>query len=591
VAFLEGGMASERKERPGAEALPPLRPAAALREAFAQGYGARDLRRDAMAGLVVGIVALPLSMALAIAAGVPPQHGLYTAIVAGGVSALLGGSRTLVSGPTAAFVAILLPIATRWGLGGLVLASLMAGLILCVLGLARMGRLIRFVPNPVTTGFTAGIAVVIATIQLKDFFGLSPGPLGEHTPERVAGLIEAAGTARWQETVVGVATLALLIFWPRVTKRVPAPFVALAFVAAGAWLVKRWWPDFDVATIGSRFTYLADGVPQPGIPRTPPLFMLPWDLPGPGGAPLVLSFDLVRALAPAAFTIATLGAIESLLAAVVADAMAGHTHDPDAELLAQGTGNLLGAFFGGFAATGAIARTAANINAGGRSPVSAIVHALFLLAAVLLLAPLLAHVPMAALAAVLLMVAWKMSDARHFVHVLRIAPKSDVLVLLACFGLTVLIDMVVAVTVGVVLAALLFMRRMAELTGAEVYGGSDPAPHGPLPEGVLLYRIQGPLFFGAAQKAMRALDRTPVHVRAVILDVSAVPTIDVTGLVSLESAIEHLRRQHTAVLLAGLNPQPAHALEKAGLHPGNGISVSATVEEALEKAREVVAIY
>jgi SulP family sulfate permease len=541
---------------------------------------------------VVGIIALPLSMALAIAAGVPPQHGIYTAIVAGGVIALLGGSRTLVSGPTAAFVAILLPITSRWGLGGLVLASLMAGLILCVLGLARMGRLIRFVPNPVTTGFTAGIAVVIALIQVKDFFGLSPGPLGEHTPERVMALLEAAGTWRWQETSVGAAALALLILWPRVTRRVPSHVASLALVSVGVWAVRRWWPEFDVATIGSRFEYLEDGVAHPGIPRTPPAFVWPWDLPGADGAPIGLSYDLLRALAPAAFTIATLGAIESLLAAVVADAMAGHSHDPDAELLAQGTGNLLAGFFGGFAATGAIARTAANINAGGRSPVSAVVHALFLLAAVLLLAPLLAYVPMSALASVLLMVAWKMSDARHFGHTLRIAPKSDVLVLLTCFGLTVLVDMVVAVTVGVVLAAMLFMRRMAEITGAEVFGTADTTPHGPLPAGVVLYRINGPLFFGAAQKAMRALDRTPGDVRVVLLDLTAVPTIDGTGLVNLESTLEHLRHRHTAVILVGLHGQPAQALKKAGLLPGRGgLATCPTLEEGLTRAAEVVAIY
>lgn len=574
------------------DTLPPLRPGAALRQAFAEGYGGRDLRRDALAGLVVGIIALPLSMALAIAAGVPPQHGLYTAIVAGGVTALLGGSRTLVSGPTAAFVAILLPISQRFGVGGLVLASLMAGLILCALGLARMGRLIRFVPNPVTTGFTAGIAVVIALIQVKDFFGLSPGPLGEHTPERVAGLVEAAGTWQWQETTVGAAALALLVLWPRLTRKVPSHVASLTLVSLGAWAAHRWWPSFDVATIGSRFHYDVDGVSRPGIPQMAPAFVLPWDLPGPDGTPLGLSYELLRALAPSAFAIAALGAIESLLAAVVSDAMTGTTHDPDAELLAQGTGNVLGCFFGGFAATGAIARTAANVHAGGRSPVSAVVHAVFLLGAVLLFAPLLAYVPMAALAAVLVMVAWKMSDARHFLHTLRIAPKSDVLVLLACFSLTVLVDMVVAVTLGVVLAALLFMRRMAELTGAEVYGAEVATPHGPLPDGVLLYRINGPLFFGAAQKAMRALDRTPTNVRVVILDVSAVPTIDGTGLVNLESTLEHLRHRHTAVILLGLQGQPARALQKAHLVPGKGgVAVRETLEDALAQAREIMAIY
>jgi SulP family sulfate permease len=563
--------------------LPPLRPAVALRGALAEGYGSRDFKRDALAGVVVGIIALPLSMALAVAAGVPPQHGLYTAIVAGGVTALLGGSRTLVSGPTAAFVALLLPVAHAHGLGGLVLASLMAGGILCVLGLARMGRLIRFVPNPVTTGFTAGIAVVIATLQVKDLLGLSPGPSGEHFAERVGALWHALPGWNWHEAVVGGATLALLLLWPRVTRRVPPQVVALALVSAGVWFLSRGSAEWDVATIGSRFQHLVDGVAQPGIPRTAPAFVLPWEWPGPDGRPLGLSLDVVRALAPAAFAIAMLGAIESLLAAVVSDAMAGHTHDPDAELLAQGTGNLVGAFFGGFAATGAIARTAANVQAGGRSPVSAVVHAVFLLVAVLALAPWLAHVPMASLAAVLLLVAWKMSDARHFVRTLRIAPRSDVVVLLTCFLLTVWIDMVVAVTVGVVLAALLFMRRMAELTGAEVLGAADDRAPVDLPPDVLLYRIQGPLFFGAAQKAMRALDRVPGGaLRAVLLDVSAVPTIDVTGLVSLESALARLHDRGTRVLLVGLNAQPRQALARAGLAwKGSGLTSCATLDEAL----------
>ncbi len=505
------------------------------------------------------------------------------------MTALLGGSRTLVSGPTAAFVAILLPISARFGLGGLVLASLMAGVLLCLMGLFGMGKLIRFVPNPVTTGFTAGIAVVIATLQVKDFLGLTTGSLGEHTAERVGALINALPTWRWPEALTGGVTLALLLLWPRVNRRVPPQVVALVVVAVGAWWAKDLWPGFDVATIGTRFQHLVDGVAAPGIPQTPPMFGLPWNLPGPDGAPIGLSYEVLRALSGAAFAIAMLGAIESLLSAVVADAMAGHRHDPDAELLAQGTGNIAGAFLGGFASTGAIARTAANIHAGGRSPVAAVVHAVFVLVAVLAIAPLLAHVPMSALAAVLLVVAWKMSDIGHFLRSLRIAPKSDTLVLLTCFSLTVAFDMVISVTVGVVLAALLFMRRMAELTGAEVYGQGVPSPHGPLPEGVMLYRIAGPLFFGAAQKAMRALDRAPGQVRVAILDVTDVPSIDHTGLVSLESALARLHSQHTLVVLAGVRTQPARALARAGLLTRDGIASRDTVAEALDLARGLAA--
>jgi SulP family sulfate permease len=584
---------SPRRESfaPAPVPTPPLRPAAAMREALREGYTLRKLATDATAGVVVGIVALPLSMALAIAAGVPPQYGLYTAIVAGGAIALLGGSRTLVSGPTAAFVAVLLPITHHHGLGGLCLATLMAGAILFGLGAARLGRLIQFVPNPVTTGFTAGIAVVIAILQLKDFLGLTTGALPEHAIEKVGVLGEALGTARWPEWATGLFTLVVLIAWPRlVTRRVPGPVVALALAGVGAWALSRWVPGFAVDTIGSRFSYLADGVVQAGIPRTPPPFTLPWTLPGADGAPIGLSLELVRELVPSAFAIAILGAIESLLAAVSADALAGHSHDPDAELMAQGTGNLLAPFFGGFAATGAIARTAANVQAGGRSPVSAVVHSLFLLAAVLVLAPLLAHLPMASLAAVLLMVAWNMSDLKHLARVLRVAPRGDAIVLLSCFALTVAIDMVVAVVAGVMLAAMMFMRRMAELTGARVTEPSPNSRHGVVPPGVMLYEIGGPLFFGAAQKTTRALDRTPVEVKVVVLDLSAVPHVDATGLISLESALARLATQKVLVLVTGVQPGPEHALQRAGVRAKDGVlEFLPSLEDGLERARAVVA--
>lgn len=539
----------------------PLRPASALREALAAGYGLAELRADLLAGLVVGIVALPLSMALAIASGVPPQHGLYTAIVAGGLSALLGGSRTQVSGPTAAFVVLLAPISAQHGLGGLLVASAMAGLILIAMGLGRMGRLIQYIPLPVVTGFTAGIAVVIATLQLRDLFGLRVGALPDHYVERVTTLVRAAPTWRPAELAIGLLTLAVLLLWPRISRKIPSPLVALALAALLG-------PLLGVDTIGSRFQTVIDGRVVAGIPQLPPTPLLPWTLPGPDGAPLALSLDLLRALLPSAFAIAMLGAIESLLSAVIADGMTGTRHDPDAELLAQGTANLVAPFFGGFASTGALARTATNIRSGGRSPVAAMTHALVVLLAVVALAPLLARLPMAALAGLLLLVAWNMSEVRHFLHVLRVAPRSDIAVLLTCFALTILFDMVVSVSAGLVLASLLFMRRMAEISGARLAEdevGEATEERERLPVGAMHYEIRGPLFFGAAAKAMSALQASNGRARVLLLDMRHVPAMDATGLVNLETALQRLDQQGLLTVLVGVQPQPLGVLRKAGL--------------------------
>jgi SulP family sulfate permease len=565
---------------------------AALRGSLKEGYGRTDLRHDVLAGTVVGIVALPLSMALAIASGVPPQHGLYTAIVSGFVIGLLGGSRVQVSGPTAAFVVILAPITTRFGLGGLLLAGGMAGMLLVVMGVARMGQLIEFVPYPVTTGFTAGIAVVIATLQIKDLLGLATGPLPDHFLEKAGALARALPTWKAADLVVGLVTLAVLLAWPDRWKRVPAPLAALAVGALAAWAAARAWPGFDAATILTRFTYDAgDGVARAGIPRLPPLPLLPWHLPGPHGEPLALSFGLVYALLPSAFAIAMLGAIESLLSAVVADGMTGHRHDPDAELVAQGIGNLLAPAFGGIAATGAIARTATNVRAGARSPLAAAVHSLFVLAAVLLFAPLLAYLPMASLAALLLLVAWRMSESRHFVRLLRVAPRSDVIVLVACFLLTVIFDMTIAVTAGIVMAALLFMRRMAEVSGVTlVREGQHPALATPLPRGVVVYDLAGPLFFGAAQKAMSALRTVERRqVRVVVLDMEDVPALDATGLVALESLVADLNGAAIKVVLVGVQPQPLRAFVRAGWKDRKGrLRIFQSVEPGLAVARRTV---
>jgi SulP family sulfate permease len=566
------------------------RPGAALREALAEGYGARDLRRDLLAGVVVGIVALPLSMALAIASGVLPQYGLYTAIVAGGLIPLLGGSRTQVSGPTAAFVVLLAPVSARYGIAGLLLATLLAGAFQALFGVMRMGRLIEFIPHPVTTGFTSGIAIVIASIQLADVLGLRL-PVVESTPDRLVEVVRALPGWQWPELATAVATLLILVFWPRLTRRIPSPLVALAAAAAGAWLAARWYPGFDVATIGDRFTFDAGGgAVGRGIPGRLPTFQLPWALGGPDGQPLALSLGLVRDLVPPAFAIAMLGAIESLLSAVVSDGMAGTRHDPDAELLGQGLGNLVAPWFGGFAATGAIARTATNVRAGGRTPVAAVAHAAFVLLAMLALAPLLAHLPMAALAALLLIVAWNMAELDHVTQIIRVAPRSDALVLATCLLLTVVFDMVVAVTAGVLLAALLFMRRMAEISGTRLVAEGAPTPHGPVPAGVVMYEIAGPLFFGAAQKAMRSLHDIAGMAKVVVLDLAAVPAMDATGLVGLEAAVERLQHDRCQVILARVQPQPMEVLARASLDEKHaGVHFAPTLDGALDLAARLAA--
>ena len=569
------------------ESAPPApwpRPASALREVLAEGYTRKMLRSDLLAGAVVGIVALPLSMALAIASGVPPAHGLYTAIVAGALIPLVGGSRFQVSGPTAAFVVILSPISHRFGIGGLALASLLAGLLLFGMGVLRMGRYIEFVPYPVTTGFTAGIAVVIATLQIKDLLGLSVQAMPEHFVERAQAIARAVPTTHWPDLAIGLLTLLVLILWPRVSRRLPAPLVALVAGAGAAALAAWLVPGFEAATIASRFEYSVRGVVGHGIPQLPPLPLWPWKLPGPDGRPIGLSFGLVRELLPAAFAIAALGALESLLSAVVADGMTGRKHDPDAELMAQGTGNLVAPFFGGFAATGAIARTATNVRSGARSPIAALVHAIVVLLAVLLAAPVLGRLPMASLAALLLFVAWNMAELDHFAHMLKVAPRSDVAVLLTCFFLTVLFDMVVAVGVGVVMAALLFMRRMAEVSEVRLVDAHPLGLTRPLPKGVIAYEIAGPLFFGAAQKAMAALQSVDKGVRVVILDLRSVPMLDATGLVGLESAFERLHRSGVLVVIGGAQPQPLRAMARAGWSDRKGrISVYGSFDRAVEE--------
>ncbi len=584
-------MARTRYQNP--QEGPPLRdlPFAAIRAVWREGYSVAALRADLMAGLVVGIVALPLAMALAIGVGVPPQQGLYTAIIAGAVVAVLGGSRTQVSGPTAAFIVILAPVYTRFGLAGLLIAGVLAGLLLVGMGLLRFGKFIEFIPHPVTTGFTAGIATVIAFLQVKDLLGLQLVHVPEHFVERLQAMFAARATASGWELLVGAFTLALLLLLPRMTRRVPAPLIALPAAAVVAFVLSRFVDGVHLSTIASRFHSEVGGRLVDGIPQLPPLPLLPWLAPGPHGQALTVDLHTLRLLLPSAFAIAMLGAIESLLSAVVADGMAGTRHDPDAELLALGVGNIVTPFFGGIPATGAIARTATNIRSGARSPIAAVVHAVTILAAVLALAPALGYLPMSALAALLLLVAWNMSEAKHFAHTVKVAPKSDVAVLLTCFALTVFMDMVVGVSVGMVLAAMLFMRRMAEVTETRLLPEDHPSLPGHIPPGVVVYSVSGPLFFGAAQKAMASLNHIADRAHAVVLMLDQVPALDATGLVALESALDQLSAHHAMAVLSGVRPQPLGVLKRAGVLRRSGVVLCDDAVEALRVASEAARVH
>ncbi|HFK2004341.1 TPA: C4-dicarboxylic acid transporter DauA [Pseudomonas aeruginosa] len=548
--------------------LPTIPLFSAWRQSLRAGYSLRALRGDLGAGLTVGIIAIPLAMALAIAVGVPPQHGLYTVLVAAPLIALSGGSRFNVTGPTAAFVVILLPIVQQYGLGGLLLCTLLAGLILVAMGLGRVGRLIQFIPYPVTLGFTAGIGIVIATLQLKDFLGLQVHGQPQHYLEQAGLLLRSLPSLRPGDSLVGLSALAILVAWPRLFPKIPGHLVALAGGLLLGLLLERL--GLPVATLGERFSYEHEGVVHAGIPPYLPSFQLPWNLPGPDGRPLGLSFELIRQLLAPAFAIAMLGAIESLLCAVVADGMTGSRHDPNGELLGQGLGNLVAPLFGGITATAAIARTAANIRAGAFSPLAAMLHAGVVLLAMLFLAPLFSYLPMAALAALLMMVAWNMSEAPHVVHTLRIAPRSDVLVLLACLVLTVLFDMVLAVGVGLLLAAGLFVKRMSELTDTASLPRGFHQALADLPAPVLAYAIRGPLFFGAAEKALSVLRRLNPEAKVVIIEMSAVPMLDLTALAALESMLLEYRQRGIGVIFCGCNARLRLKLKRAGIHPAAG---------------------
>ncbi|MFT4939704.1 MAG: SulP family sulfate permease [Paraglaciecola sp.] len=526
--------------------------------------------QNMIAGLTVGVVALPLSMGLAIASGVPPQHGLYTAIIGGFVIGLAGGSRVNISGPTAAFVVILFPIVQQYGLGGLLISGVLSGVILVCLGLLRVGRFIQVVPYPVVIGFTAGIGTVIAFLQLKDLLGLQPLATGAHFVEKAVSYVSVWNTIRWQEMLVGLSTLVLIFVWKRLNNRIPGYLVALCWGTLLALMFNSfdWLPG--VETIASRFSYSLDGNLFSGIPPMAPAFSFPWQLPGADGGELQISVEFMRAMLQAAFTIAILGALESLLCATVADGMTGEQHDPDSELVGQGIGNIIVPFFGGIPVTAAIARTALNIRTGGTTPLAAVIHSIFILLAVLLLAPLLSLVPMAAMAAVLVAVAWNMSEARHVVHLIKNAPRGDVAVFTVCYGLTVLIDMQIAVAAGLILAALLFIRRMSELTETSLLTHNNSHVHAQIDPGVVVYDVSGPLFFGAAHKALRVILSVDRSIHSVVLDMTNVSVIDSTAMANLRSISETLARRQVKLYLLNARPKIEQKMRRFGFDAESG---------------------
>ena len=558
-----------------------LRIAHALREVAAEGYGKAELSKDLLAGVSVGIIAIPLAMALAIASGVPPQYGLYTAIIAGFLIPLCGGSRYSISGPTAAFVVILYPVAQKYGLSGLLIATMLSGLLLVMMAMMRLGRLIQYIPEAVTLGFTAGIAVVIATLQLKDFFGLQIVEMPEHYIEKLHTLLLAADSGHWPSILVASTTLWLMWFWPKLQTPIPAhlPAVLLGTLVA----VILAWFDLPVETIGSRFHYVsADGVEVAGIPDMLPAFLLPWQLPGADGAPLVLSSQLVKDLLAAAFAMAMLGAIESLLCAVVLDGMTGRRHSANSELLGQGIGNIVAPFFGGITATAAIARSAANVRAGAVSPVSAMVHALVVLLALFVLAPWLSYLPMPAMAALLLVVAWNMSEAPKALHLINTAPRSDIWVFLVCFSFTVLFDMVVAITSGIIIAALLFVKEVAEMTKiTDVSENSKLVPE-KLADGHKVFRISGPLFFAAADRVFAELALLCQSQQQVVLLMDGVSLLDAGGLAAMHKFLNQCEAKQCHVLMVDLQFQPLRTLAKAKVRPIEGVlSFYPTLADAL----------
>ncbi len=533
-------------------------------------YTKEQFVKDVVAGIIVAIIALPLSIALALASGVTPEQGIYTAIFAGFVISFLGGSRVQIAGPTAAFATIVAGIVAKSGMEGLIVATVLAGLFLILMGLFRFGSLIKFIPFTITTGFTSGIAVTIFVGQIKDFLGLTvvtEEPLIE-TMEKLEAVVEFMPTINWQAVIVGIVCMVILIGWPRIEKRIPPSLIAVLVSIA---MVKGL--HMEVNTIGDLYE-ISNKLPAPQLPG--------------------FSFDLVKRVLPDAFTIAILAAIESLLSCVVSDSMVNSKHRSNMELIAQGAGNIASALFGGIPATGAIARTAANVKNGGRTPIAGMVHSVTLLLILVVLMPYATLIPMPTIAAILFMVAYNMSEWREFVHLLKTAPKSDIMVLVLTFILTVVFDLVVAIEFGMILAALLFMKRMSDVTEVEGWTYIDPEDDPDniglkaVPKDTFVYEISGPMFFGAADKILKiSLDATHT---CIILRMRSVNAIDATAMHSLEQLQEKCEKKKIKLILSHVNEQPMRIMEKAGFVDKIGKEYFCEhIDDALAKAEAYTA--
>ena len=533
-------------------------------------YSANQFVKDLVAGIIVAIIALPLSIALALASGVEPACGIYTAIAAGFCVSLMGGSRIQIAGPTAAFASIVAGIVATQGMDGLFIATILAGVMLILMGIFRFGSLIKFIPHTITVGFTSGIALTILIGQIKDFLGLTyaSGVKPIETLEKIEANIEFIGTFSWQALVVGAVSLAILIIYPKFEKRVPPSLIA---VLVGALMV--------AFILGF----------QEGVYTIRDLYTIPTGLPKVDFGGMDLSFAKISAVLPDAFTIAILAAIESLLSCVVADSMVNARHNSNAELVGQGIGNIASVLFGGIPATGAIARTAANAKNGGKTPVAGMVHAIVLLLVLLFLMPYAGLIPMPTIAAILFMVAYNMSEWKKFARIVKTAPKSDILILLVTFVLTVIFDLVVAIAVGMVLAAMLFMKRMSDETAVNGWKYIDPDTDKDginlkvVPKDVRVYEISGPLFFGAADKIPEIILKD--YTRCLILRMRAVPSLDSTALNALELLLEKCKKQDVRLILSHVNEQPLNAMQKSGFYDAVGEeNFCMHIDEALEKA-------
>ncbi len=533
-------------------------------------YSKQQFGKDVIAGIIVAIIALPLSIALALASGVTPERGLYTAIVAGFVISFLGGSRVQISGPTAAFASIVAGIVARNGMEGLAVATIMAGILLIIMGLLRFGTLLRFIPYTITTGFTLGIAVTIFIGQIKDFLGLTFKSTPIETMEKVVACVKSISSINFSALLIGAIALLILIVWPKITTKVPGSLIAILVTAL---LVKIF--DMEINTIGSLYE----------ISSKLPVFHFP-----------NINLTMINRLVPDAISIAILAGVESLLSCVVADGMIGSRHRSNIELVAQGTGNIFSSLFGGIPATGAIARTAANVKNGGRTPISGMVHSITLLIILVVCMPYASLIPMPTIAAILFIVAYHMSEWKGFVELIKKSPKSDIMVLLATFLLTVLFDLVVAIEIGLLMAAILFVKRMSDVT--DVQRWKEDLPEGlddegsetelkAIPKHTIVYEINGPMFFGAADKFLKISIADP-QIHTVILRMRSVTAMDINALNALQKVLKSCQKKNVTLVLSHVQEQPYRMMQKAGFDKEVGAeNFCANIDKALERAKQL----